>query len=221
MPAAVIFDLDGTLLDTEADFTLLLNQLLHRHDKPALPSATVRSMVSSGASTIVKQGFDLLDGDERLKPLLDEFLLMYEQHIPYTQASLFENIDILIASLHSAGTPWAIMTNKARRFSAPLLTHFETFSTCAALVCPDDVGAAKPDPKGILSICQRLALAPQQTVYVGDHPRDIEAAHNAGMAAIAVRWGYLPPEPDIKHWGASFIADSPLLLTDYLLEHIH
>lgn len=221
MLAAVIFDLDGTLLDTEADFTLLLNQLLLRHNRPTLTSATVRSMVSSGASTIVKQGFGLQDDDESLKPLLDEFLLMYEQHIPHTQASLFEDIDMLIASLHSAGTPWAIMTNKSRRFSAPLLTHFETFSTCAALVCPDDVGVAKPDPKGILSICQQLGLTPEQTVYVGDHPRDIDAAHNAGMASIAVRWGYLPPEPDIKHWGASFIADTPLLLADYLLERTH
>jgi phosphoglycolate phosphatase len=215
-PAAVIFDLDGTLLDTEPDFTLLLNQLLLKHGKTAVEKMIVREMVSSGAGTLVRQGFALQQDDVLLQPLLEEFLQMYDQHIPQTQASLFEDIDVLIAQLHADGIPWAIMTNKARRFSAPLLKHFESFNTCAALVCPDDVGAGKPDPLGILSICKQLALVPEQTIYVGDHPRDIEAAKNAGMPGIAVRWGYLPPDHAIEEWGASFVADTPLQLAQYL-----
>ncbi len=208
MAAAIIFDLDGTLLDTEPDFTLLLNQLLQQHNLPAVGRDAVRSTVSSGARALVKLGFGLQDDDPLLATLLDEFLASYARQIAQTRACLFEDVDLLIASLHEAGIPWGIMTNKARRFSEPLLQGFESFATCGSLVCPDDVNAGKPDPAGILRVCNELQVAPAQAVYVGDHPRDIEAARNAGMPGIAVRWGYLPQDSRIELWGADHIADS-------------
>lgn len=217
MPQAVIFDLDGTLLDTAPDFTLLLNRLLQQHERAEVSSTSIRSTVSAGARALVKLGFGLRDDDPMLPVLLNEFLELYAALIPQTQASLFDDIDMLITSLHGAGVPWGIMTNKARRFSAPLLTRFESFSTCSVLVCPDDVNAAKPDPKGILHACAQLGLPPEQAVYIGDHPRDIEAAVNAGMPGIAVRWGYLPEASKIEEWGAAYIAETPRQLTDYLL----
>jgi phosphoglycolate phosphatase len=216
MSSAIIFDLDGTLLDTEPDFTLLLNQLLQRHDLPGLEQSAVRGTVSSGARALVKLGFGLHDEDPQLQSLLMEFLDLYAKQIPHTQASLFEDIDMLIASLHAAGVPWGIMTNKARRFSEPLLLQFESFSTCGSLVCPDDVNAGKPDPAGILRVCRELQVAPAEALYVGDHPRDIEAARNAGMPGIAVRWGYLPQDSHIEEWGADHIADSALELAAYI-----
>jgi len=216
MTSAIIFDLDGTLLDTEPDFTLLLNQMLQRHDLPVLDQAAVRRTVSSGAGALVKLGFKLQDKDPLLKLLLEEFLSLYSEQIPRTQASLFEDIDMLIASLHAAGIPWGIMTNKARRFSEPLLQQFESFATCGSLVCPDDVNAGKPDPAGILRVCRELQVAADAAIYVGDHPRDIEAARNAGMPGIAVRWGYLPGDSHIEDWGADHIADSARDLAAYI-----
>jgi phosphoglycolate phosphatase len=108
------------------------------------------------------------------------------------------------------------MTNKSRRFSEPLLTRFESFATCATLVCPDDVGKGKPDPAGLLLACSQLNLPPHDVLYVGDHPRDIEAARNAGMPAVAIEWGYLPDDVHISEWGAHYIAATPLALLKHL-----
>jgi N-acetyl-D-muramate 6-phosphate phosphatase len=215
---AVIFDLDGTLLDTESDFTHVLNQQLRDHGKPATTSAQVRNFVSAGASSIVRQGFDLADNDPALPALLEDFLNRYSAQIQQTTAALFDDIDLLIASLVEQGISWGIMTNKHRRFSEPLLSKFENFATSGALVCPDDVGAGKPDPKGILHACQLLGAQPQHAIYVGDHPRDIDAARNAGMASVAVAWGYLPTEPALSAWGADFIANTPKELLSWCLQ---
>jgi N-acetyl-D-muramate 6-phosphate phosphatase len=214
---AVIFDLDGTLLDTAPDFTLALNQLLTQHGKPPVGNAAVRKFVSAGAAAIVRQGFDLAADDPRLPALLQEFLSLYSAQIPQTVATLFDDIDLLIASLLEQGLAWGIMTNKHRRFSEPLLSRFENFATSGALVCPDDVGAAKPDPAGILAVCQQLGVAPAHAVYVGDHPRDIEAAVNAGMPGLAVSWGYLPDDLPIQQWGAAAVIDTPQQLIEWCL----
>lgn len=222
-PTAVIFDLDGTLLDTEPDFTLLLNDLLARHGRPPVSRMAVRCTVSSGARALIKLGFALQDDDPALTPLLDEFLQQYAELIPATRASLFEDVDLLIAALHEAGIRWGIMTNKARRYSEPLLQQFESFASCGSLVCPDDVTAGKPNPAGILRVCSELLVNPAQAIYVGDHPRDIEAAHNAGMPGIAVRWGYLPQDSHIEDWGAAHIADTAAELAAHfrnLLRHV-
>lgn len=219
MLQAILFDLDGTLLDTEPDFTLILNGMLARSGQPELAAATVRRFVSAGAATVVRQGFVLAESDPRLPGYLSEFLARYAEQIPVTRAGLFEDIDLLLASLNERGLAWGIMTNKARRFSEPLLARFESFATCATLVCPDDVGKGKPDPAGLLLACEKLGVTPANTLYVGDHPRDIEAAHKAGMPGIAVSWGYLPDGIHIEKWGASFVANSPRELISHLALH--
>jgi phosphoglycolate phosphatase len=132
---------------------------------------------------------------------------------------LFADIDFVLAALRDQGLPWGIMTNKLRRFSEPLLKQFESFSTCSTLVCPDDVGKGKPDPAGLLLACSQLKLPPENVLYVGDHPRDIEAARNAGMPGVAVGWGYLPEEMHISEWGAHFIADTPRLLLSQIAQY--
>jgi 2-phosphoglycolate phosphatase len=217
---AVIFDLDGTLLDTEPDFTLILNQQLAKHGKLPVPGARVRQFVSAGAGAIVQQGFDLAVTDAGYQDLLQEFLALYSEQIPVTRATLFDDIDLLIASLVENGIHWGIMTNKHRRFSEPLLAKFENFATSRSLVCPDDVGAGKPDPAGILRACQQLDVEPASAIYVGDHPRDIEAAKRAGMPGIAVSWGYLPEQPPLAEWRAELIVQSPQELLRWCLQNV-
>ena len=219
MIQAVLFDLDGTLLDTEPDFTLILNDMLAAHAQPGVDGTVVRKFVSAGALSVVRQGFNLKENDPRVSVLLADFLERYTRQIPQTRAGLFTDIDLVLASQHDRGIPWGIMTNKARRFSEPLLALFESFATCATLVCPDDVGKGKPDPAGLLLGCAQLNLAPCDVLYVGDHPRDIEAAKNAGMPSVAVVWGYLPEDSHISEWGAEFISDTPRALLAQIAQY--
>ncbi len=216
MIQAVLFDLDGTLLDTEPDFTLVLNAMLTKHGRANVAGTLVRKFVSAGAMSVVRQGFDLKDNDPLMEELLKDFLERYLVQISQTKAALFKDIERVLTTLEDNGMPWGIMTNKARRFSEPLLTRFESFANCATLVCPDDVGKGKPDPAGLLLACSQLKLPPRDVLYVGDHPRDIEAAKNAGMPGVAIEWGYLPDDIHISKWGAHFIAKTPQALLKHL-----
>ena len=216
MLQAVLFDLDGTLLDTEPDFTFILNRMLSTNGQAAVTSDMVRRFVSAGAATVVREGFVLDETDSRLPGYLSEFLDMYALQIPVTRARLYQDIDLLLSTLIDYSLPWGIMTNKSRRFSEPLLERFENFATCSTLVCPEDTGKGKPDPSGLLLACSRMGVDPAATLYVGDHPRDIEAAINAGMPPIAVGWGYLPDGIHIEKWGAGFVANKPRDLIDHL-----
>jgi phosphoglycolate phosphatase len=207
---AVVFDLDGTLLDTEPDFTLILNTMLAAEARAPVSANTVRKFVSAGAAAVVRQGFELTVDDPRVPKLLEDFLERYSRQIPHTLARLFADVEFVLAALTARTMRWGIMTNKARRFSEPLLKHFNAFSGCSTLVCPDDVGKkGKPNPAGLLLACKQLQLPPQEVLYVGDHPRDIEAAKNAGMPGVAVAWGYLPDGQPITSWGAQYIAAAP------------
>ena len=176
----------------------------------------MRKFVSSGAMSVVRQAFALADEDPRNQELLKDFLERYSLQIPQSRAVFFDDVEYLLATLQAHGVPWGIMTNKARRFSEPLLTRFESFTSCATLVCPDDVGRGKPDPAGLLLACRQMQLPPAEVLYVGDHPRDIEAAKNAGMPAAAIEWGYLPEDPHISAWGAQHIATTPRALLQLL-----
>jgi phosphoglycolate phosphatase len=220
MLKAVLFDLDGTLLDTQADFALVLNRMLAEHGHPAVDPVRLSETVSSGARAMLKLGFALNDDSPELAPLLKRFLDDYEQQ--HSAAELYLGIPELLAALDTAQLPWGIMTNKPRRFSSLLLPRFPSFARCGSLVCPDDVGnQGKPNPIGLWRACEELGVAPEHCVYVGDHPRDIEASRNAGMSGIAAAWGYLPRDENPENWGASFVAADPAALRAHLLALRH
>jgi 2-phosphoglycolate phosphatase len=216
MIRGVLFDLDGTLLDTEPDFTDIVNAMLAQQGGEPVDGAMVRKFVSSGAMSVVRQAFAVAEDDPRNQELLTDFLARYLEQIPQTRAVLFDEVEDMLNALHASNIPWGIMTNKARRFSEPLLPKFACFASCATLVCPDDVGRGKPDPAGLLLAAKQMGLAPEHVLYVGDHPRDIDAAKNAGMPAMAIEWGYLPEEPHISAWGAEHIATTPQALLQLL-----
>ncbi|WP_426416591.1 HAD family hydrolase [Aestuariirhabdus sp. LZHN29] len=198
----VLFDLDGTLLDTAPDFVLVLNQLLEEQQRPALAEPLIRATVSNGARALVTLGFDLTADEAGFEPLRERLLELYEARLG-EQTLPFDGIDRLLESLEQRNIPWGVVTNKPSRYTLPLLEKLGYLSRCATVVCPDQVRHSKPHPEPMLLACQQAASTPATTIYVGDHERDIQAGHNAGMATIAALYGYLEADLDWRQWNAT------------------
>lgn len=215
MKRTVLFDLDGTLLDSEPDFTHILNAMLQATGRQV--SATeMRLVVSSGAGAMIAFACGIDSKHPHYSSAVANFLDRYEALLPQTRATLFSGIDEMLASLRSGGYDWGIMTNKSSRFATPLLRSFPELADALTVICADQVSKGKPDPEGLIRACGECGIDPGQAVYVGDHPRDIEAARNAGMPGIAVSWGYLPSSPPITDWHADCIVTHPSQLISAL-----
>ncbi|RRJ85436.1 HAD family hydrolase [Aestuariirhabdus litorea] len=198
----VLFDLDGTLLDTAPDFIKVLNRLLEEQQRPPLDDAPIRATVSNGARALVSLGFGLTEGEPGFEPLRERLLTLYEERLgEFTRP--FDGIDPLLSTLEARGIPWGVVTNKPSRYTLPLLEKLGYRSRCATVVCPDQVSHSKPHPEPMLLACQQAACIPARTVYIGDHERDIKAGHNAGMPTIAALYGYLEAGLDWRRWRAT------------------
>jgi N-acetyl-D-muramate 6-phosphate phosphatase len=206
--SCVLFDLDGTLLDTAADFEKVLLSLCHDEGVEAPDSGAVHATVSSGARALLKLAFDDDAADARFESLLQLMLNRYELQIENTLSALYPGMENLLQTLETQAIPWGVVTNKPVRFSLPLMKALTLDSRCSVLICPDDVTNAKPHPEPLLLACDRLSRMPDASVYVGDHPRDIIAGKAAGMKTIAAAYGYLPEYPPVSDWGADLIVNS-------------
>ncbi len=221
MPAyqAVLFDLDGTLLDTAPDFWPILNALRATRNLSPLPYASVRQQVSNGAAGLINFAFNLSTGDTDFETLRQDLLTRYQQHLA-VNTRLFPGFDHLLQRLQSAQIPWGVVTNKPARYSEPLLSQLGLREQCSSLICPDHVKARKPDPEGLLLACQQLHIKPATVLYVGDHQRDIEAGQRAGMQTAAALFGYIADNEDPHEWKADFyINDSHALEAIIFNEH--
>tara|TARA_R110000823_G_scaffold315022_1_gene445348 strand:+ start:20311 stop:20970 length:660 start_codon:yes stop_codon:yes gene_type:complete len=206
-PSAVLFDLDGTLIDTAPDFIRCLNQLREQHGLAALPPEHIRRFVSNGARAMIRVGFGLGPEHPDYLEKHTAFLDLYETGVA-VETALFEGMDELLGTLEDRGVPWGIVTNKPARFAVPLIQALDLADRCAALVCPDHVTQRKPHPEALILACQQMGTEPGTGIYVGDHERDIEAGRNAGMKTIAVRYGYIEQPENIDLWQADLIADT-------------
>lgn len=204
MLKAVLFDLDGTLLDTAADFTRVLNGMLNQHQRPLQHYDAVRRRVSDGARAVVNLGFGIDQDDPDFAPLLAEFLNRYEAQIA-VETTLFPGMDAQLRRLEARGIQWGIVTNKPSRFTVPLLKALDLDARCGSAICPDHVTHRKPDPEPIYLACRELGVAPAEAVYVGDHRRDIDAGRNAGMATIACTFGYISEGELVEDWHPDYI----------------
>lgn len=213
MLKAVLFDLDGTLLDTAADFTNVLNAMLAARNRPQQTYTRVRENVSNGARAVVRLGFDAPEGSTEFAALLEEFLDRYANNLA-EHTTLFPGMANVLRDLDCWGLRWGIVTNKPARFTTPLLAALELDKRCATAVCPDHVQRRKPDPEPMLLACEQLDIEPDQALYVGDHLRDIEAGRAAGMATVACRYGYVSADENIADWRANYIIDQPTELAD-------
>ncbi len=205
---AVLFDLDGTLLDTAADFADVVQQMTVQAARPSIEFTAIHKTVSNGARALVELAFEIQPGHPDFEERFETLLSLYAQRILTTKATLYPGMDTLLLQLEKAGIPWGIVTNKPERFSRPLLESLGLSSRCSTLICPDHVSQSKPHPEPLLLACKQLNINPQDAIYVGDHPRDIDAGRAAGMYTIAVRYGYLPDTPPVEQWQADLVVES-------------
>lgn len=212
----VLFDLDGTLLDTAPDFCAVLQTMTDEMGLASIPESRVRQSVSNGARALVEMAFGTRPDDAGFEPLLARLLTLYGQQIGESRALLYPGMDELLRYLEDQRIPWGVVTNKAVRFSAPLLEAMALHTRCAVLVCPDHVSRSKPDPEPLLLACQRLNRSPAAGLYVGDHERDISAGRAAGMYTVAAAYGYLAADDPAQRWGADMIIDDAQALTRWL-----
>ena len=222
MKKAVLFDLDGTLIDTAPDFIRIIRHMCAKHDHVCPTDIAIREQVSAGARAMVRLMFgdelaDVADSDPKLMDYRQEFLDRYEADI-CVDSRLFEGLDELLKHLENAGIYWGIVTNKPRYLAEQLLDKLNLSDRCAVLVCPDDVTNTKPDPEPMYLACAKLDIHPSQAIYVGDHIRDIQAGQAAGMTTIAAAYGYITPYDDpIETWEADFMVATPTGLSEFIL----
>ena len=218
MSKHVLFDLDGTLLDTAKDFTQVLNQLLQRHGRDEVSHSKVKETVSDGARALVKLGFEIDDSHQNFNGYLQELLDTYAIKIANTEAELYQGIPELLNRISAENYKWGIVTNKPSRFTTPLLKNYSVLQKSAVVICADQVAKGKPSPESLLLACQQLNLEPKQCVYVGDHKRDIDAGTNANIHTIAVRWGYFPKNTRLEAWSPDLIVETPQEIAAYLFD---
>lgn len=202
--SAVLFDLDGTLVDTAPDMVAVLHDLQQAHDRDPVPYDIGRQQVSNGAIGLLRIGFPD-DTHEFGSSLHLEYLERYARRI--CEAScVFPGLAELLDELDDAHCPWGVVTNKPMHLTNPLLEALELAARSACTVSGDTVAQRKPNPEPLLHACDLANLEPNETIYVGDAARDIEAGLNAGMPTIAAAYGYITPDDDPAGWGADRIA---------------
>jgi phosphoglycolate phosphatase len=207
MIQAVLFDLDGTLADTAPDLTYALNRVRGARGLPPLPLAATRPVASQGARGLIGTGFSIHPGDPGYDALRDEFLAVYAENL-CRETRLFAGIPELLDRLEARALPWGVVTNKAERFTFPLLDLLKVRSRSACVIGGDTTGKIKPHPDPLLAASRAIRLAPQSCIYLGDDRRDVEAGQAAGMKTAIAKWGYLNGQ-DPENWNADHMIEAP------------
>lgn len=213
----VLFDLDGTLADTAPDLGFALNQQRLARGMPELPIEAVRSHASSGARGLLKIGFGIEPGQSGYDALRDEFLDIYEDNLARS-SRLFPGVSALLEQIERRGLRWGIVTNKAERFTFPLLRALTLIERAACVICGDTTPNPKPHPAPLLAAAEKLGIPAQQCIYVGDDERDVQAGHAAGMPVVVARYGYLGNGKPPEQWGADGFIDTPAGLLGVLFD---
>lgn len=208
---AVLFDLDGTLIDSAPDLGAAADRMRVARGLPSLPLETYRPMAGAGARGMLGIAFGMTPDAPDYEAMREEFFVNYENAMT-ERTVIFEGIPSLIASLLELGLRWGVVTNKSMRFTGPLTRQLPLFNSAAAVVGGDSTPHAKPHPAPLLEAARRLNIQPHQCIYVGDDERDIVAGRAAGMPTVAAGYGYLGSNADTCLWNADAHIDSPLEL---------
>ena len=216
----VLFDLDGTLVDTAHDLGVALNLQLVRHGKLALSQDLIRPVASHGTVGLLGLGFGITPADADFEKLRIEYLDLYES-VFTENPFLLPGISELLSKLDAQGIKWGIVTNKPRRFSVDLIKAVKhggasLYEGCVCLVCGDDALLPKPAPDTLLMACTETGSLVTECIYVGDAERDIQAGRAAGMKTIVALFGYIATTDKPAQWGADAMISHPMQLMAYL-----
>lgn len=198
---AVLFDLDGTLLDTAPDLGQALNHLLETYHLPAVPFAVSRSAAGSGCRGLLKLGMNIDPQDPRYPGLCEQLLAFY-QHQLLNTTHFFPGIEKTLVLLEEKAIPWGIVTNKPAKFTNQLITHLQLDKRAACVISGDSLSKRKPHPEPILHACGLLRMDPKHCLYVGDAAVDIQASKAAGNPSLVALYGYIPHDENPLTWGA-------------------
>ena len=212
---AVLFDLDGTLIDSAPDLGAAVDRMRTKRGLPSLPLSHYRPMAGAGARGMLGLAFDIAPGHPDFDAMREEFFVNYEACMT-ERTFAFDGVAALIGELCARGLSWGVVTNKAERFSLPLTRGMPLFATAATVVCGDTTPFAKPHPEPLLEAARRMNIAPHRCVYVGDDERDIVAGRAAGMFTVAATYGYLGKAAETSAWGADASIDHPQGLFEVL-----
>lgn len=212
--ACVLFDLDGTLVDTAPDLIACLNIALEQHGFEQVPEPQVRPMISFGAEAMIKQS-SAADAPESHAQILETMLNIYENNI-VQHGGFFEGMVETLLDIEARGLKWGIVTNKRERFTHPLAKALNLTERAACIISGDTTNNSKPHPEPMWEACKRAGVQPEQCVYIGDALHDITAGKNANMKTLAAVYGYLTDADQPQQWGADALVESPAQISAWI-----
>jgi len=201
---ALLFDLDGTLLDTAADLGAAVNALLTRDNRELLSEQVIYQTASQGALALIKAGYGNDLSFERTAELRAQFLESYHHNINVNTA-YFAGVETMLHFLNQSQIPWGIITNKPYIYTKALLQHYPLLANAQVTLCGDTMAVRKPNPQPLLVAAKSLAIIPQRIAYIGDALTDIEAANSAAMVSVVASYGYIPHGENVADWNADLI----------------
>ena len=213
--SAVLFDLDGTLIDSAPDLGAAADKMRTDRFLDPIPLSLYRPMAGAGARGMIAVAFGLTPQDAAFEALKEEFFLNYEARL-VKSTYVFDGVAELIARICDAGLKWGVVTNKSARFTLPLTRAMSLFTTAQTIISGDTMAYAKPHPAPLLEAARQLDLSPERCIYVGDDERDIVAGRAAGMPTVAAAYGYLGKTGDAESWNADFTITHPSELLNLL-----
>ncbi len=211
----VLFDLDGTLLDTAPDLAYALNRVLEAKGRTPLPFTEIRPHASHGARSLLKLGFDLRPVDENYEELRLELLDIYQDNLA-VRTRLFPGMDTVLDAIEQRNLNWGVVTNKPSWLTDPLMKALDLSQRAACIVSGDTTGNSKPHPEPMLYASRLTGSAPEECLVVGDAARDVEAGCLAGMRTLIALFGYVGPDDKPDTWGADGAIRQPEDLLEWL-----
>jgi len=212
--SCVLFDLDGTLVDTAPDLIACLNHTLTAHDLNPVSAAHVKPFISLGALAMINASTTALS-DTKKAELLEAMLTRYENNIA-EHTVFFDGMVETLAIIEQHGLKWGVVTNKRQRFTNPLMDALQLTHRAACIISGDSTANPKPHSDPMLAACQQAGVNPHECVYIGDAIHDIAAGKSVAMKTLAALYGYLKPTDTPETWGADALIDSPQQLTTWI-----